>query len=111
MGCDGTVIIAPMGLRDMRYSPDGAAIHRPKPEISVVGRGVGRVELNCKLNFDPAALRRKPNATANGGGVMQLQLQLRSQGGRGTWRGCRYCSPDTDPDGTADETAMGLRHD
>jgi len=62
---------------DCDNSPDGAAIHRPKSGVGVVGRGVGREELNCNCNA--AASRRKPAATATGGGVMhqQLQLQLR----------------------------------
>ena len=42
----------------------------------MVGREVGRAELN--YNCNPAASRRKPTATATAaeGGVMQLQLQL-----------------------------------
>jgi hypothetical protein len=59
---------APMGLR---YSPDGAAINRPQPKVGVVSREVGRVELNCTYNT--AAPRRKPAATAIGGGVIYLQ--------------------------------------
>jgi hypothetical protein len=65
---------APMGLR---YIPDGTAIQPPKG-VGVVGREVGRVELN--YNCNPAASRRKPTATATAtatdGGTMQLQLKF-----------------------------------
>jgi hypothetical protein len=62
---DGTAMGLPMGLRgDCDNSPDGTAIHKPKSGVGVVGRGVGRVELNCNCNA--AASRRKP---------LQLQVE------------------------------------
>jgi hypothetical protein len=48
--------------------------------VGVVDREAGRVEsgpLNC--NYNPAASRRKPAATATEGGVMQLKLKLQLQ--------------------------------
>jgi hypothetical protein len=63
-----------MGLR---YSPDKTAIiHRLKSGVGVVGRGVGRVELNCNCNT--ASSSRKPTATAAGGGMIQPQTQVAS---------------------------------
>jgi len=47
--------------------------HREAMLASRLRRGEERAELNCKCN--PAAPRRKPAATAAGGGVMQLQLR------------------------------------
>jgi hypothetical protein len=63
---DGAAMGQPMRLRwGCDNSPDGAAIHRPKSGVGVVGRGVGRVKLNCNCNA--AASRRKPATTASGG--------------------------------------------
>jgi hypothetical protein len=44
--------------------------------VGVVRREVKRLELNC--NYYPSASRRKPTANVTQGGVMQLQLQLKS---------------------------------
>jgi hypothetical protein len=57
--------------------------YRPKSGVGMVGRGVGSVELN--YNYNPAASRRIPAATAAEGGVMQLQLRYRPK--RGGWCG------------------------
>jgi hypothetical protein len=88
-----------MGLR---YSPDGTAIHRPKSGVGVVGCEVGRVELN--YNCSPAALRKKPAATATAteGGVTKLKrtatktataMQTQVGGWRGwSWSGASAAS-------------------